>query len=61
LKEKIAEIKKYISELKIPGINQGLKMKIEEAYKLDKSYEDFLLDIFAEAHVVRKETAGKTE
>jgi hypothetical protein len=31
LKEKIAEIKKYISELKIPGINQGLKMKIEEA------------------------------
>jgi DNA replication protein DnaC len=59
LKEKIAEIKKYISELKIPGINQGLKMKIEEAYKLDKSYEDFLLDIFAEAYVVRKENGRK--
>jgi hypothetical protein len=25
----MAEIKKYISELKIPGINQGLKIKIE--------------------------------
>jgi len=59
LKEKIAEIKKYISELKIPGINQGLKMKIEEAYKLDKSYEDFLLDIFAEAYVIRKENGRK--
>ncbi|MFY9217464.1 MAG: IS21-like element helper ATPase IstB [Tepidanaerobacteraceae bacterium] len=59
MKEKIAEIKKYISELKIPGINQGLKMKIEEAYKLDKSYEDFLLDIFAEAYVVRKENGRK--
>lgn len=59
MKEKIAEIKKYISELKIPGINQGLKMKIEEAYKLDKPYEDFLLDIFAEAYVVRKENGRK--
>lgn len=59
MKEKIAEIKKYISELKIPGINQGLKMKIEEAYKLDKSYEDFLLDIFAEAYVIRKENGRK--
>jgi len=59
LKEKMAEIKKYISELKIPGINQGLKIKIEEAYKLDKSYEDFLLDIFAEAYVVRKENGRK--
>lgn len=59
MKEKIAVIKKYISELKIPGINQGLKMKIEEAYKLDKSYEDFLLDIFAEAYVVRKENGRK--
>ena len=27
----ITEIKKYVTELKIPGINQSLKMKIEEA------------------------------
>lgn len=59
MNETINEIKKYVSELKIPGINQGLKMKIEEAYKLDKSYEDFLLDIFAEAYVVRKENGRK--
>ena len=59
MNEKIAEIKKYISELKIPGINQGLKMKIEEAYTLDKSYEDFLLDIFTEAYAMRKENGRK--
>ena len=29
----ITEIKKYVTELKIPGINQSLKMKIEEAKK----------------------------
>jgi hypothetical protein len=52
LKDTMAEIKKYISELKIPGINQGLKIKIEEAYKLDKPYEEFLLDIFAEAYAM---------
>lgn len=50
----IVEIKKYISELKIPGINQGLKMHIEEAYKTDKSYEEFLRDILIEAYDMRK-------
>ncbi len=59
MNDKITEIKKYISELKIPGINQGLKMKIEEAYKLDKSYEEFLLEIFSEAYAVRKENGRK--
>ncbi len=44
----ILEIKKYVSELKIPGVNQGLKMNIEEAYKFDKPYEEFLRDILIE-------------
>lgn len=55
----MAEIKKYISELKIPGVNQGLKMHIEEAYKTDKSYEEFLRDILTEAYDMRKENGRK--
>lgn len=60
MNETITEIKKYVSELKIPGINQGLKMKIEEAYKLDKSYEEFLRDIFVEAYDMRKENGKRS-
>jgi len=59
LKETLQEIKGYVSELKIPGINQGLKQKIEEAYRQDQSYEDFLLDIFSEAYDMRKENGKK--
>lgn len=55
----ILEIKKYVSELKIPGVNQGLKMNIEEAYKFDKSYEEFLRDILIEAYDTRKENGRK--
>lgn len=55
----MAEIKKYISELKIPGVNQGLKIHIEEAYKTDKSYEEFLRDILIEAYDMRKENGRK--
>lgn len=57
--EMITEIKKYISELKIPGINQGLTMSIEEAYKFDKPYEEFLRDILVEAYDTRKENGRK--
>jgi DNA replication protein DnaC len=59
LNETINEIKKYVSELKIPGINQGLKMKIEEAYRLNQPYEELLKDIFIEAYDVRKENGKK--
>ena len=55
----ILEIKKYVSELKIPGVNQALKMNIEEAYKFDKSYEEFLRDILIEAYDTRKENGRK--
>ena len=59
MNEMMVEIKKYISELKIPGVNQGLKMHIEEAYKTDKSYEEFLRDILIEAYDMRKENGRK--
>ncbi|WP_236913032.1 IS21-like element helper ATPase IstB [Clostridium sp. Cult1] len=59
MNEIINEIKEYVKELKIPGINQGLKMKIEEAYKLNQSYEELLRDIFMEAYDIRKENGRK--
>ena len=59
MSEILQEIKKYVSELKIPGVNQGLKMSIEEAYKFDKSYEEFLRDILIEAYDMRKENGKK--
>ena len=59
MSEIISEIKKYVSELKIPGISQGLKMHIEEAYKFDKPYEEFLRDILIEDYDVRKENGRK--
>jgi len=59
LNEITSEIKKYVSELKIPGVNQGLKMHIEEAYKFDKPYEEFLRDILIEAYNMRKENGRK--
>lgn len=59
MNEILLEIKKYVSELKIPGVNQGLKMNIEEAYKFDKSYEEFLRDILIEAYDMRKENGKK--
>ena len=52
MNEMILEIKKYVSELKIPGVNQGLKMSIEEAYKFDKSYEEFLRELKFHDHVI---------
>lgn len=59
MNEILSEVKKYVSELKIPGVNQGLKMHIEEAYKLDKPYEEFLRDILVEAYDMRKENGRK--
>jgi DNA replication protein DnaC len=59
LNEIISEIKEYVKELKIPGINQGLKMKIEEAYKLNQPYEELLRDIFMEAYDMRMENGRK--
>ena len=59
MNEILLEIKKYVSELKIPGVNQGLNMNIEEAYKFDKYYEEFLRDILIEAYDMRKENGKK--
>lgn len=55
----IDEIKYYVKELKIPGIVKDLKTNIEEAYSLDKSYEEFLKELFEKAYDVRKENGKK--
>ena len=59
MNEILLEIKKYIKELKIPGISQGIKMNIEEAYKFNKPYEEFLRDILIESYDMRKENGKK--
>lgn len=41
-------------------MNQGLKIKIEEAYRQNQSYEEFLRDIFSEAYDIRKENGKKS-
>ncbi|MBS4024706.1 MAG: IS21-like element helper ATPase IstB [Clostridia bacterium] len=53
------EIKEMISELKIPGIRQGLTAKIADAYKANSSYEELLRDLLMEACDVRKENGRK--
>jgi DNA replication protein DnaC len=58
-KETILETKKYIKELKIPGIRTALNEKIAEAYKNDQDYEEFLRDIFRDAYDMRKENGRK--
>jgi len=58
-KETILETKKYIKELKIPGIRTTLNEKIAEAYKNDQDYEEFLRDIFRDAYDMRKENGRK--
>jgi DNA replication protein DnaC len=59
LNNTIEDIKYYVKELKIPGITRDLKPSIEEAYLLDKSYEDFLKELFERAYDVRKENGKK--
>jgi len=44
-KPKIKEIKEYLKELKLSGIGGVLEGKIDEANKLEQSYEEFLKEI----------------
>lgn len=44
-KQDIKDIKEYIKELKLGGISNVLKEKVEEAYRTDMSYEGFLKDL----------------
>lgn len=53
------EIKRYIKELKIPGIRSDLEEKISEANRDNKTYESFLCELFKKAYDVRKENGRK--
>lgn len=59
LNEIISEIKRYLSELKVLSVSQDLKMHIEEAYKFDKPYKEFLRDILIQAYDARKKNGRK--
>ncbi len=58
-KQTLNETKTYIKELRISGIRNNLKEKIDEANRENKTYEDFLCDIFKRAYDVRKENGRK--
>ena len=55
----IKEIKEYAKELKLSGMPSKLKEKLEEAYRLDMAYEDFLKEILRESYDLRKENGRK--
>lgn len=59
LNEIISEIKRYLSELKVLSVSQDLKMHIDEAYKFDKPYKEFLRDILIQAYDARKKNGRK--
>lgn len=59
-KKLIEESIEYLVELKIPGLRNNLLEIINEAYKTDITYEEFLRDILRIAYDVRKENGRKS-
>jgi DNA replication protein DnaC len=57
-KPKIKEIKEYLKELKLSGIGGVLEEKIDEANKLEQSYEEFLKEIL-EIGIDKRRENGK--
>ncbi|MBN4069821.1 IS21-like element helper ATPase IstB [bacterium AH-315-G05] len=58
-KQDINDIRKYIQELKLPGVSNILKEKLEQAYQTDMSYEGFLKDLLEAGVDTRKENGKK--
>lgn len=58
-KQDINDIRKYIQELKLPGVSNILKEKLEQAYQTDMSYEGFLKDLLEVGVDTRKENGKK--
>ncbi|MBN4067855.1 IS21-like element helper ATPase IstB [Alkaliphilus transvaalensis] len=58
-KQDINDIRKYIQELKLPGVSNILKEKLEQAYQTDMSYEGFLKDLLEAVVDTRKENGKK--
>ena len=58
-KNDIRDIKEYIKDLKLGGISNVLKEKLDEAYKTDMSYEGFLKDLLEVGVDTRKENGKK--
>jgi DNA replication protein DnaC len=58
-KNDIRDIKEYIKDLKLGGISNILKEKLDEAYKTDMSYEGFLKDLLEVGVDTRKENGKK--
>ena len=58
--ENIKKITELCKELKLPGTSKGYQEKIDEAYRGNLSYEDFLIDLLEREYDLRKENGRKS-
>ena len=58
-KQAIKQVKEYLKELKLPGIPNVVQSHIEDAYKTDIGYEEFLKEILEVGVDQRKENGKK--
>jgi DNA replication protein DnaC len=58
-KNDLRDIKEYIKDLKLGGVSNVLKEKLEEAYRTDMSYEGFLKDLLEVGVDTRRENGKK--
>jgi DNA replication protein DnaC len=58
-KELVSESKEYLKELKIPGVSNRLKDLIDDAYKSNSSFEEFLKTVLEIGMDQRKENGRK--
>lgn len=58
--ESIKKITELCKELKLPGTSKGYQEKIDEAYRGNLSYEDFLIDLLEREYDLRKENGRKS-
>ena len=59
-KELVSESKEYLKELKIPGVSNRLKDLIDDAYKSNSSFEEFLKTVLEIGMDQRKENGRKS-
>lgn len=59
-KEAVKRISELCKELKLPGTSTDFQERIDEAYRSNLSYEDFLIDLLEKEYDLRKENGRKS-
>ncbi len=58
-KQDLQYVREYIKELKLAGLSNVLKEKLEDAYRTDMSYESFLKELLEVGVDTRRENGKK--